>query len=114
MEAILQPMLLWYKDQLDTSCELLELLGKQRQELTEENRELRQRLDHVHIQLAEAQYRADALHRVLDVMVDRQAGQVRRDLMDAFNEVADEIGVELEMSDVETEMEDFEREMFDL
>lgn len=112
MEAILHPVLQFYKDNLESSLDLIEILEDQRTELKDENRRLRQRIEDLEIRVAEAEYRADALRRVLDVMAERTERTVRRDLLDAFNEVANELDVDLDMEQLSSDMEDFEREMF--
>ena len=101
MEGILDPMMTFYKRECDAYEHIVELREQEIAELRAEIARYRIQYDALEEYATEQETRANALHDVIDTMIDRQThGDVRRDLIDAFNEVANDLGIELELYEV--------------
>lgn len=101
MQSIVDPLVMFYKHQNEMLLKLLKAREDEVIALREERDLLRERTDQLENFADEQEQRANALHDVIDVMIERQTyGNVRRDLIEAFNEVANELDIELELYDV--------------
>lgn len=111
MESIVDPMIMFYKKECEALLHILELREQQIEEMREERRRIRLEYEALQVWAEEQEQRANALHDVIDVMVERYTdGNVRRDLIEAFNEVANDLDIELELFEVVDLTEDSDNE----
>lgn len=101
MESILDPMIEFYQRECNAYEHIVELREQEIAELRAEIARYRSQYDALEEFANEQETRANALHDVIDVMIERQTyGEVRRDLIEAFNEVANDLGIDLELYEV--------------
>lgn len=94
MDAILDPMIIFYKTQLERAQEFIELLEKQNRELLQERDQLSRSFERLEIYTEHCEARLEYLRDVLNRHVDNATNNVRRDLLDEFNQVARDHNIE--------------------
>jgi len=99
--ALIDPMMTFYREQYERVCREYEVLRRVYRECKHELYNLRNQYERLEEYATEQEERAAALHSVIDHFISRNGRNVRRDLLDSFNEVANELGIELEELDQE-------------
>jgi hypothetical protein len=107
MEAICDVMVMFYKDNLERMEKLLNLIEQQSAELKIENVALKRQYETLEEWANTQELRANALADVIDRFIVNSGDGVQRDLMEAFNEVAEDLDVDL---DFLTEQQEFDSE----
>lgn len=88
VQAIIDSLVMHYKDQLDAALLRLDRLERDIHHERAKNERLQQHVDRLRRQNVELDTHVSALREVLDGFVVRATDNVRRDLLDAFMEVA--------------------------
>lgn len=109
--ALVDPMVTFYREQYERLSNQYNVLKRVYRECRHELYNLRTQYEGLEDYANEQETRANALHDVIDTFINRNGRTVRRDLLDAFNEVATELGIEME--DFEDSDSDFSVEVMD-
>ena len=96
-QALVDVMVTHYKEKYERFERLMTALQNNYRVLREDNERLRRAYDVLEDWAIAQEQRANALHSVIDTFIDRNGENVRRDLMEAFNEVATDLDVNLDL-----------------
>lgn len=110
--ALLDPMITFYRETLERTKRILKATQIAYKACKKELQELRLSYDRLEEWAESQEQRADALQTVIETFVNQNGRQVRRDLLDAFNEVATDLGIEL--GDFDSDESDFSVEDIDV
>ena len=109
MDPVLYHMTLFYKAEIEaleakivrteTRVAALEL---ENERLNYEKNSLSRQYERLEEYADEQEAKANAIHDVVDEMINRSGEGVRRDLLDSFNEVARDLGIDLDIWETET------------
>lgn len=103
-QALVDCMVTFYREQYERLEQHYDVLKRVYRQCRHELYQLRNQYEELENYANEQEERANALHDVIDRFITRNGRNVRRDLMDSFNEVANELGIELDiLSDVESD-----------
>ena len=106
-QAIVDCMVLHYKEGLENLEERMKKLEADNRVLAREHAALRRQYDALEDYATEQEMRANALHDVIDGYIERSATSVRRDLLMEFEHVARVRNIDLEniIADIPTQPE---------
>ena len=113
MEAILQPIVTFYRESLEKVERKYESLRAAYEELLLERRHLMQSYERLEDYATEQDARLNALRDVIDRFIDQATVNTRRDLLDEFNAVAREHNIDFD-EDVLTALEETESDTFEI
>lgn len=94
--ALVDCMVTHYREKYERLEHLMNALQANYKSLREDYIHLKSNYERLEDWANEQEQRADALHSVVDSFINRSGPGVRRDLLDSFNEVADELGVDID------------------
>lgn len=107
IRAIIDPLVQFYKDCLERAEQRIWLLEMQYEEVKAERQQLQRQYDTLEEWATSQEFRANALHDVIDGFITRETtASIRRDLLEAFNEVANEL--DIDMGDVHQPFEEID------
>ena len=107
MEALVDCFVTFYRENYERLSRQYDVLKSVYRECRQELYQLRNQYERLEEYAEEQEQRANALHSIMDHYINNHGRTVRRDLLDSFNEVANQLGVELEefSDDVDSEFE---------
>jgi len=97
MEALVDCMVTFYKEKYERLENLFEALKVNYKSLRQDNLNLRRQYEELERYAEEQESRANALHDVIDGYINRSGPGIRRDLMEAFNEVANNLDIDIDL-----------------
>lgn len=104
--SLVDPFVTFYRENYERLADQYNVLKSVYRETCAELYQLRNQYERLEEYAQEQEQRANALHDIMDHYINHHGRNVRRDLLDSFNEVATQLGVELEdFSDADTEFE---------
>lgn len=95
-QALVDVMVTFYREQYERLQQHYDVLKRVYRECRHELYQLRTAYERLEDYANEQEQRANALHDVIDLFINRHGRNVRRDLLDSFNEVAHELDIELD------------------
>lgn len=95
-QAIVDSMVTFYREHYERIERHYEVLKRVYRQCRQELYQLRSQYEQLEEYANEQEQRANALHDVIDLYINRNGRNVRRDLLDSFNEVANDLGIELD------------------
>lgn len=103
--AIVDCMVLFYRDQAQHMADLLAILQDQVQELQMELRSVQHSFDRVEEYALDQERRCEALHQIINGFIEHTTENMRDDVMDTLYDVARSLNIDLDevidLSDVE-------------
>lgn len=103
VQALVDCMVTFYREKVERLENLLEVIQANYRSLREDYIHLKANYERLEDWAHEQEQRADALHDVIDSFINRSGTTVRRDLLDSFNEVANDLDVDLDLSGIESD-----------
>jgi len=105
--ALVDCMVTHYREKYERLERLMIALQENYRGLREDYHHLKANYERLENWANDQEQRADALHDVIDRYINRSGPGIRRDLLDAFNEVANELDIDIDeivnTSDVESD-----------
>lgn len=96
MESILDPMISFYRSQVQLLERELQIVEEHNKQLKRERNAARRAFDRLEDYVVDCETRLEYLRAVLNLHVDRATRNVQRDLLDEFNEVARQADVDFD------------------
>ena len=92
----------YFKKDLEAAIVRLEAAERMNRQLKVEQARMNRQYEELERWAVAQEARADALHEVIHGFIDNSTTNVRRDLLEEFNRVAEELDVDLDLWDQET------------
>lgn len=94
--ALVDCMVTHYKEKYERMENLLKAVQENYRSLRQDYNSLTNSYQRLETWAEEQEQRANALHDVINSFIDRNGPVVRRDLLESFNEVADDLDIDLD------------------
>ena len=101
MDAITQCLIEYFKRDLEAAVKRLEAAERENRKLRQDYINLQRSYDGLEEWANDQEARADAMRDIINGFIDNSTNTVRRELLQEFNRVANELDIDLDISDDE-------------